>query len=85
MLLEVHGGDGVPDALQAMPDRRVLGAEDHQGAQLGAGHQPIRGIVWDPDRGQTQDGAVVDLLQGQDSVGVSSIIKLSTNVTTLLY
>lgn len=64
MLLEVHGGDGVQDALQAMQGRRVLGAEDHQGAQLGAGHQPIGGLVWDSHRGQTKDGAVVDLLQG---------------------
>lgn len=68
MLLKVHGGDGVSDPLQAMRDGRVLGAEDHEGAQLGAGHQPIRALVWDSDGGQAQDGAVVDLLQGH--VGV---------------
>lgn len=61
--MEVHGGDGVFKALQVMPSRRVLSAEDHQGARLSAGHQPIRGLIWDLDRHKTQDGAGVNRLQ----------------------
>lgn len=65
--MEVERGDGVPDALQPVPRQHVLSADDHQSARLGARHQPIRGLVWDLDGYETQDGAGVDRLPGSEN------------------
>lgn len=65
MDVEVERGHGVFDSLQVMPCRRVLSADDHQGAGLGARHQPIAGLVRDLDRHEAQDGAGVNLLQDE--------------------
>lgn len=64
--MEVQRGDGVRDALQAVPSRRVPSAEDHQGAGLGAGHEPITRLARDLDRHETRDGTGVHFLQERE-------------------
>lgn len=62
--VEVQRGDGVRGALQAVPSRRVPSADDHQGAGLRAGYQPIARFAGDLDGHKTQDGAALYFLQG---------------------
>lgn len=64
--MEVERGHGVFDSLQSMPCRRVLSADDHQGAGLSARHQPIAGLVRDLDRHKAQHGAGVNLLLDEE-------------------
>lgn len=61
--VEVERGDGVGDAVELVPGRRVLSAEDQQRAGLRSCHQPIAAVVGDLDGDQTQDGTGGDLLQ----------------------
>lgn len=65
--MEVERGDGVSDALQAVPRRCVLGTGEQQRARLGARHQPVRGLIWDLDSCEAQDGAAVDGLRGSET------------------
>lgn len=79
MYMEVQWGDSVGDTLQVVPSQRVQSADHHQGARLGACHQPIMGLIRDLDGHKTQDGTGVNLLLEGDTEkemwGVLSDIK----------